>query len=169
MDSLWNAYVTWQVHTVHTWKRTYMEKNRHDFCKIFHNWQCNERLCHQVGKMQKTNQIIWRKNLRLHEMSQTNFVIDCLSVFSCHVRYSCLNVKELIAWNRRHIWQIDELFSVFRDLTGSFLERNWKLHLSSVRRAKSIFFSFSLYKLYSMETSLLWRSSQRFLRFTINL
>ena len=43
-----------------------------------------------------------------------NFEIDCMSL-SCHIRvsewitlYSCLNVKELLAQNRREIWSLSD-------------------------------------------------------------
>ena len=37
---------------------------------------------------------------------------------------------------------IDEIFSVFRDLTQSFRMGNWNLHMSAIRRAIPLFFAF---------------------------
>ena len=163
-----------QKNSTMTWKRI-----GKTFAKFFTIDNVTSDFVTKWGKCKKQIKSFGAKNYVCMKWAKqrqvTSLLTVCLYVHVTHVfqseftLYSCLNIKELLARTRCDIWQIDELFSVFRDLTGSFLERNWKLHLSSVRRVKSIFFSFSLYKLYSTETSLLWRLSQRFLRFTINL
>ena len=96
---LWNAYMTWEEHTVKCTVRI----GTHNTAQSF-------------GRLAKSfSACLWTKSLWIrHKLQSLNFqilllILILLATYAFHSQsglYSCLNVKELVVQSRREIWSL---------------------------------------------------------------